>query len=241
MATANLDGSGPRREVWTAWPVSWSAIWVGTLSALATGVIIALIGLAVGAHVLRPEKALSGDLRKDISLVALIFSIAGAFFAFVVGGWVAGKIAGILRSETAMLHGAIVWVLAVPFLLAFAAIGAGGFMGGWYGGLSGNPVLATAATVSTAEKAAAGDQGAATATQNDAQAEIARRVARNTALTSLTALLVGLIGSVIGGWMASGEPMTFTYYRTRHLLAGSNRTESRPVNQNMGQGTYINR
>jgi hypothetical protein len=26
---------------------------------------------------------------------------------------------------------------------------------------------------------------------------------------------LGLVGSVIGGWMASGEPMTFTYYRTR--------------------------
>jgi hypothetical protein len=27
--------------------------------------------------------------------------------------------------------------------------------------------------------------------------------------------LLGLIGSVIGGWMASGEPMTFTHYRRR--------------------------
>jgi len=30
---------------------------------------------------------------------------------------------------------------------------------------------------------------------------------------------LGLIGSVIGGWMASEEPMTFTYYRNRHILA----------------------
>src|SRR5271156_223922 len=81
-------------ESWKAWPVFWSAIWVGMLSALATGLIIGLIGLAVGAHVLRPDNP-TGDIRKDISLVALIFSIVGAFASFVVGGWVAGKIAGI--------------------------------------------------------------------------------------------------------------------------------------------------
>jgi uncharacterized membrane protein YeaQ/YmgE (transglycosylase-associated protein family) len=45
-------------------------------------------------------------------------------------------------------------------------------------------------------------------------------IARNGALGALTALLVGLVGSVIGGWMASGEPMTFTHYRTRAALAG---------------------
>jgi hypothetical protein len=26
---------------------------------------------------------------------------------------------------------------------------------------------------------------------------------------------------VIGGWMASGEPMTFTYYRTRPVRSGT--------------------
>ena len=36
---------------------------------------------------------------------------------------------------------------------------------------------------------------------------------RNSALGALTALLIGLIGSVIGGWMASGEPMSLTYSR----------------------------
>ena len=41
------------------------------------------------------------------------------------------------------------------------------------------------------------------------------KVARNSALGALTALLLGLVGSVVGGWMASGEPMTLTYYRTR--------------------------
>jgi hypothetical protein len=32
------------------WPVSWSAIWIGALSALALGLIIGLVGFAIGAH-----------------------------------------------------------------------------------------------------------------------------------------------------------------------------------------------
>ena len=63
----------------------------------------------------------------------------GAFMSFVVGGWVAGKIAGVRRAETASLHGAIVWVVAVPMLLLLVALGAGSYFGSWYGGLAGSP------------------------------------------------------------------------------------------------------
>ncbi len=39
-----------RYETWTAWPVSWTAVWVGTLTAITVALIIGLIGIAVGAH-----------------------------------------------------------------------------------------------------------------------------------------------------------------------------------------------
>src|SRR5262249_59367640 len=32
------------------WPVSWSAVWVGTLSAVALALIIGLVGISVGAQ-----------------------------------------------------------------------------------------------------------------------------------------------------------------------------------------------
>jgi len=175
----------------TYWPVSWSAIWVGTLAALATALIMGLMGIALGAH-----RVVPGDriLRwSDVGTGALVFTVLGAFFSFVVGGWVAGKVAGLHRAETSALHGAVVWLLAVPILVVMAALGAGGFFGGWYGGLAGSPFWATPNTVVV-----------------DPNAAIA---SRNAALGALTALLIGLIGSVIGGWMASGEPMTFVHSR----------------------------
>jgi hypothetical protein len=161
--------------------------------------IIGLLGFALGIN----ETARYVDWKK-LRLIGAIFSVGGAFFAFVAGGWVAARIAGIRRSEPATLHGAIVWLVAVPLLVALAAIGVGGHWGGWYGGLSGIPAWTAAA---------ASDPDLATAT-------------RNNALATALALLLGLVGSVLGGWMASGEPMTFTHHRKRDRVSQERVTAS---------------
>jgi hypothetical protein len=194
-------------ETWVPWPVSWSAIWVGALAAIALALLFGLVGIALGFHLLGPSGRIV-DWHK-FGIGALIFSVCGAFFSGVVGGWVAGKIAGILRSEPAMLHGAIVWLVTVPLLLALAALGAGSYFGGWYGGLAGQAAWVTPPSV----PGPALEPAARVAAEQEAA-----RVARNSALGAVTALLLGLVGSVLGGWMASGEPMTFTYYRTRQAM-----------------------
>jgi uncharacterized membrane protein YeaQ/YmgE (transglycosylase-associated protein family) len=94
-----------------------------------------------------------------------------------------------------MLHGAIAWLLTIPMLLLLASLGAADYFGVWYHGLAGTPVWVSPAVVADPQAAAV--------------------LARNAALAALTSLLLGLVGSVVGGWMASGEPMTFTYHRTR--------------------------
>lgn len=176
---------------WVIWPVSWSAIWIGALTALAVGLLIGLVGVALGAN----EAAQYVDWKK-LHLIGLIFTVGGAFFGYVAGGWVAARIAGRVRSEPAMLHGAIVWLVTIPMLLILGALGAVGHIGGWYGGLS---TIAAETTGLSAEDMAA--------------------AVRNNALATAVALLIGLIGAVLGGWMASGEPMTFTHYRTRDRVA----------------------
>jgi hypothetical protein len=219
-------------ETWRHWPINWGAICVGALAAIAAVLIFGLIGIAVGAHLLGPEHRIV-DLRK-MSVAALAFSVFGAFLSFVIGGWVAGKVAGILRSEPAMLHGAIVWLSTVPALIFFAALGAGSYFGGWHAGLAGSPVWAKAADApfmrpeapranATADEMERYRVALAEYQQKMKQwTEDTPKVTRNSALGAVTALLLGLMGSVIGGWMASGEPMTFTYYRTRRLHAPGN-------------------
>lgn len=176
-------------EVRAAWPLSWSAVWVGTLAAVALALIFGLVGIAVGAH--RVGQPLGA--WHDMSFLTLAWSVFGAFISFVVGGWAAAKVGGFRRSETAMLHGAIAWLIAVPIVVAMASLGAAAYLGTWYSGLAGTPVWAAAA-----------------ATQDP-----------NAALAAVTALLLGLVGGVVGGWMGSGEPMTFTHYRTRPARSGT--------------------
>jgi hypothetical protein len=198
MYTPGRTASGAEPVAWSQWPVYWSAVWVGVLAALAALVVFGLVGTAVGAHQVDPA---SGFVRwggERFGVLALVFSVFSAFLSFVVGGWVAGKIAGLRRSEAAMLHGAIVWLAALPLLLLAIAIGGAGLFGAWYGGLGGAPAW-SAVPAST-------DPDAATIT-------------RNAALGAVTALLIGLMGGVIGGWLSSGEPMTLTYYRTRELTS----------------------
>jgi hypothetical protein len=178
---------------WRPWPV-WSAVWVGALSALAVGLIIGLIGYAIGAHQLTAPRSMT---FRNVSLFTTIFSVAGAFFAFVVGGWVAARIIGARRAETAILHGVVAWLVTVPFMVLLAALGATGMWGAWYGGLVASPAWVATPPVTP---------------------EIAAAV-RNGALATVAALLLGLTGSVIGGWMASGEPMRLGYYRRRDVDA----------------------
>ena len=185
-------------EVRAPWPLSWSGVWVGTLAAIALALVVGLVGIAVGAH--RVGQPLGA--WRDMSFLALAWSVFGAFMSFVVGGWAAAKVAGLRRSETAMLHGAIAWLIAVPILLVMASLGTAAYLGTWYGGLAGTPAWAAPAA----------------AALQDPSAAIA---ARNGALAAVTALLLGLVGGVIGGWMGSGEPMTFTHYRTRPVRSGT--------------------
>jgi hypothetical protein len=176
---------------WRPWPM-WSAVWVGALTALAVGLVIGLIGYAIGAHQLTAPRTMT---FRNARLITTVFSVAGAFFAFVAGGWVAARILGARRAEPAILHGAVAWLVTVPMMLVLAAVGAASMWGGWYGGLVASPAwMATPPT--TPELAAA---------------------VRNGALATVAAMLLGLVGSVIGGWMASGEPMRLGHHRRRDL------------------------
>ena len=117
---------GDGRETFFPWPLSWSAVWVGTLSAVALALVFGLVAIALGAH----RVGQPFGTWREVSFLALVFSVAGSFLAFALGGWVAAKVAGLRRSETAMLHGAIAWLVAVPILVVLASMGAAPYFGG---------------------------------------------------------------------------------------------------------------
>jgi hypothetical protein len=174
------------------WPVNWSGVVVGGLAALAAALITGLASVAVGAQIVgHGHHVVSWN---KVQFGGIICTVLSAFFSFVIGGWVAGRITGYTRAETTMLHGAIAWLVAVPCILIVAAIGGGELFGAWYAGLA-----PAAATLPAADAAA---------------------IVRNNALGAITALLLGLIGSVLGGWLASGQPMHF-WHTEEHEESGA--------------------
>jgi hypothetical protein len=177
---------------WTVWPISWTAVIVGALAAVVAVVIFGLIGTAIGAH----KTGVEGRITtwSGVGFGSLVWAVASSFFAFVIGGWCAARIAGIRRSEDAALHGALAWLLGIA-LMAGAAAFSGAIFNGWYTALAAAPAVPSVPG-------------------QPADPNLAVAV-RNGAIAAVTAILIGLMGSVIGGWLASGEPMRVGNYRVR--------------------------
>jgi Mg/Co/Ni transporter MgtE len=220
----NLSGRShtleERHERWNHWPVNWSAVWVGALTTIACLLLIGLIATAIGAHQSDPEHRMVSF--KTLRIETAVFGVFGAFLAGVAGGWVASKIAGILWSEPAMLHGAIAWLITLPLLAILGGLGAANYLGGWHSGLvPGSSAYPGSPPMGYMTPATDQELRQLKAEETQYRDNVARwreetpKAVRNGAICAVTAVLLGLMGSVIGGWMACGEPMTFTHHTTR--------------------------
>ena len=159
------------------WPISWGAAWIGALAGLLATVIFGLVAVGLGAQTAGVEGRLAD--WDDVGLWSLVFAVFGAFLVGVIGGWSAARSAGIRRAESAILHGVVAWLIGTTLFLFLSALG-GGAIGGWAAAFT--PAL-VGVDPATAE------------------------AARNGAIAGAFVLLLGLVGSVIGAWLASGEPM----------------------------------
>jgi hypothetical protein len=184
-----------REDSWMAWPVYWTPVIVGALASMVAVVLFGVIGTAVGAWKAGNEGRITDF--SGIGRAAVAYAVFASFLAFVIGGWVTARIAGIRRAEPAILHGAIAFLVATVVLLAMASFG-GAVFNGWYVG------LAPAAPSAPGQPA---DPGAA-------------KAAARSATAAAVAILLGLAGSVVGGWMGSGERMDFSFYSRERARMG---------------------
>ncbi|HET8567709.1 MAG TPA: hypothetical protein VFM93_01830 [Candidatus Limnocylindria bacterium] len=166
--------------------VSWSGIWVGALTAVVAVVLFGFIGTAIGAHQAGSEGRVTS--WSGVGPAALAYAVLAAWLAYLLGGYVAVRIAGTREAEQAALYGAITFVIATVVLLALASQAAQ-YLNGWYSGLAPAPAAQPAAPGQPVDPNVA-------------------KAARNSAMAAAISMLIGLMGAVVGGWMGSGEPMT---------------------------------
>ncbi len=102
--------------------VSWGAIFAGTIIALVTQITLSLLGVGIGLGVTNPASA--ADLS-GLGIGAVIWLVVSTLIALFIGGYVAGRLAGIPTRTDGVLHGVVVWGLGtlVSLYLATSVVG----------------------------------------------------------------------------------------------------------------------
>ena len=133
--------------------ISWGAVLAGVVLALATQLVLNLLGMGVGAATLSP---FTGDSPSatSLSIGAGIWFAISSILAALAGGYTAGRLAGIPNESIAGWHGLTTWALATLVIFYLLSSTLGGIIGGAYRGMTN--VLGGVANVvsSTAQTAA---------------------------------------------------------------------------------------
>ena len=106
--------------------ISWSSILAGALIALASLVLLSVTALAAGLEL---SPLAESDEPLFGTTVASILTGLFIVIAFGAGGLTAVWAAGHVQPGPAVLHGFLVWALALLLMLALVAMGVGGLGG----------------------------------------------------------------------------------------------------------------
>lgn len=118
--------------------VSWGAIFAGLFIALVSQIVLTILGVAIGLSVITPDTsgaggASAGQVASNAAWWWVVTSIIALFF----GGWVAGRMAGLIGKTDAALHGLVTWGLTGVATIILLSLGGGAVAGGW--GVLGSP------------------------------------------------------------------------------------------------------
>lgn len=168
--------------------VRWGPIIAGLVTTLASMLVLTVLGLAIGLSVFEP----SSD-GSDVGAATAIWSGASAVIAFLLGGWVTGRTAGVFKSEMAMLNGLLVGLSAIALVLWLTTTGVTNLLGS-LGQNIGDIAQVGANQI---------DPGTAQNAANQAQTQAVEAYdeVRNSAWGTLAGLLLALGASALGGFL----------------------------------------
>lgn len=199
--------------------IHWGPVIAGIFAALATLITLAVLGLAVGLRSFDP-----GDPAGAFALGAGIWSAVSALIAFFVGGWLAGRSAAERGTSSGIMHGAMVWFVAIPLLVYMLGSGLGA-LAQTAGSVTNSALQASGQVVgqastdpamqATAQAAAQQAVPAAQATVQSLQATVTNpqniertaNSASNTAWGTLFSLGLAALASIMGGYLGAKPRM----------------------------------
>lgn len=168
----------------------------GVLTAIATMLILSVLGLAIGASALEPR-----DVNEQLGTGALIWGIISAVIAFFLGGWVAAKTAAVSGAGSGLINGLMVGAAIIAIVLWLTGSGVSALLG-TLGSNIGDIVNVAQDQGATTQEA----QQQAEETQQQAQEQLeqvdpnqAFETVRDSAWGTLAGLVVPLAAAGLGG------------------------------------------
>lgn len=104
--------------------VQFGPIVAGVLTAIATLLILTVLGLAIGTSALEPR-----DVGEGIGTGAAIWGVISALIAFFLGGWVAAKTAAVAGAGSGLINGLMVGAAIIALVLWLTGSGVSGILG----------------------------------------------------------------------------------------------------------------
>lgn len=109
--------------------VSWPAIFSGVVLVLAVEVLLNMLGAGVGLSLVNPNGGGTPDAR-GFGIGAGIWWFASTVIALVFGCYVAARLAGVATRFDGMLHGLVIWGLALLLTVYLLSTAVGSVIGG---------------------------------------------------------------------------------------------------------------
>jgi hypothetical protein len=120
--------------------ISWGAVLAGAITAVASSLLLSLLGAALGAGWIQPFNIWS-DLAR-LGTGAVIWGIINLALSMLLGGYVAARLSGTHSHQDAELHGLTTWAVATVLgavLAAWLLGGLAGLVGQGIGSFLGRP------------------------------------------------------------------------------------------------------
>jgi heme A synthase len=178
--------------------VQFGPILAGILTAIATLLILTVLGLAVGSSALEPR-----DNGETIGTAAAIWGIASALIAFFLGGWVAAKTAAVAGAGSGLINGLMVGAAILAIVLWLTGSGVSGILG---------TIGSNIGDITSLVQGQAGSTGGAEQQAENVQNQVAQvdpkqafDTVQDSAWWTLLGLILPLAASALGGLLGHNE------------------------------------
>jgi ElaB/YqjD/DUF883 family membrane-anchored ribosome-binding protein len=114
--------------------ISWGAVIAGVVVVLVVQMALMLLGLAIGTATIDPAAA-DTPAASTLGIGGGVWWLASTAIAVFVGGWVAGRLAGMPSRTDGTLHGVVTWAVSTLIAIYLLSTAIGGLVGGAFGAL----------------------------------------------------------------------------------------------------------